>query len=99
MIALQVFSLFRNPFRDEIINRARYVTRRVLLQAGDDQILLVNDTTVIQTLLAVEDFHQRGFTRAVTAYQTDAFVVFNMQFSIIEKWRIAKREPRAVHAN
>ena len=99
MIALQVFSLLRNPFCNEIINGTRHVTRRVLLQTGNNQILFVNNTAVIQALFTVEDFHQRGFTRAVTAYKTDAFVVFNMQFSIIEKWRIAKREPRAVHAN
>jgi hypothetical protein len=99
VIALQVFSLLRDPFRHEIVNAAGHVTRRILLQAGDNQILLVNNAPVIQALFAVEDFHQRGFTRAVTAHQTDALVIFDMQLCIIEKRRVAEREPRAVHTN
>ena len=85
VIALQVFGLLRDPLRHEVVHAAGDMARRVLLEAGDNQILLVHDAAVIQPLLAVEDFHQRGFTRAVTANQTDAFVIFDMQLCIIEK--------------
>lgn len=99
MITLQVFSLLRDTFGNKIVNAAGHVTRRILLQARDDKILLVNNTPVVQALFAVEDFHQRGFTRAVTADQTDALVVLDVQFCIVEKRRVAEREPRAVHTN
>ena len=85
VITLQVFGLLGDPLRHEIVHAAGHVTRWILLQAGDNQILLVNNTPVIQALLAVEDFHQRGFTRAVTAHQADALVIFDMQLCIVEK--------------
>ena len=85
VIALQVFSLLGDPFRHEIVHAAGHVTRWILLQAGDNQILFVNNAPVIQALFAVKDFHQRGFTRAVTAHQTDALVIFDVQFCIVEK--------------
>ena len=85
VIALQVFSLLRDPFRHEIVHAAGHVTRWILLQAGDNQILFVNNAPVIQTLFTVKDFHQCGFTRAVTAHQTDALVIFDVQLCIVEK--------------
>lgn len=99
VIPLQVFGLLGDPFGDKIIDAARDVARRILLQTRNDQILLIDDTPIVQALLTVEDLHQRGFTRAVTAHQTDAFVVFDVQFCIVEKWRIAEGQPCAVHAN
>ena len=59
MVTFQVFSLLLDPFRNEIINAAFDITRRILLQTRDDQILLINDASVIQSLFAVEDLHQR----------------------------------------
>ena len=99
MIALEINRLLRNPFGDEIVNASLYVTRRILLQTRHNQILLVNDTPVVQPQLTVEDFHQRRFARAVTAYEADAFVVLNVQFGIIEKRRVAERQPGAMHTN
>ncbi len=90
MIALQVFSLLRDTFRNEIVHAAGHVARWILLQAGDNQILFVNNPPVIQALFTVEDFHQRGFTRAIAAHQTDALVIFDVQFGIIEKWCVAE---------
>ena len=99
MIPLQVFSLFLNTFGNEVIHAALDVTRRILLQTRDDQILLINNTPIVKTLFTVQDLHQRRFARAVTAYQTDAFVILDMQFRIIKKGRIAERQPCTMHTD
>ncbi|SRN45418.1 Uncharacterised protein [Shigella flexneri] len=57
MIAFQIFRLFFNAFGNEIINATLNVTRRILLQTSYNQILLINNATVIQPLFTVEDFH------------------------------------------
>lgn len=90
MVALQVFRLLGDPFGHKIIDAALHVTRRILLQTCHHQVLLVNDTPVIQPLLAVQDLHQGRFTGAVTAYQTDTFVIFDMQFCVIKKRCVAE---------
>ena len=99
MVGLQVRRLLGNTFRDKIVHRTGDITRRILLQTRDDQILFINNTPIVQTLLAVEDFHQGRFAGAVTPYQADAFVIFDMQFSVIQQRRIAERKPGAVHTN
>ena len=57
VIAFQVFRLFFNAFGNEIINATLNVTRRILLQTSYNQILLINNATVIQPLFTVEDLH------------------------------------------
>ncbi|VFT75626.1 Uncharacterised protein [Klebsiella aerogenes] len=90
MVGLQVSGLFGDPFGDEIVHRTGNVARRILLQTRDDQILFINNTPVIQPLFTVKDLHQGRFTGAVAPNQTDAFVIFDMQFSIIQQRRIAE---------
>lgn len=99
VITLEVLRLLFNPFGHKVVDAARDITRRILLQTCHDQILFVHDAAIIQPLFAVEDFHQRRFARAVTSYQTDTFVILDMQFGIIEEGRIAKRQPCAMHTN
>ncbi len=99
MIALEIFRLFFDTFGDKVIDATRNITGRVLLQTRDDQILFINNTPIVQTLFAVEDLHQGGFPGAVTPHQTDAFVIFDMQLCVIEKRRVAERQPCAMHTD
>ncbi len=99
VVTFQVFRLLSDPLGHKIIDTALHVTWRILLQTRHHQVLLVHDTSVIQTLLTVQDLHQGRFTCAVTAYQTDTFVIFDMQLCIIEKRCVAEGQPRAMHTN
>ena len=90
MITLQVFSLLRHAFGNKIINAASDISRRVLFPTCDHQILLIDDATIVQRQLMVNDFHQGRFTGPVTPYQTDTLIFFDMQFSIIEQRRVAE---------
>ena len=99
VITLQIFSLFLNTFSNEVIDAALNITRRILLQTRHNQVLLINNTPVVKTLFTVEDLHQRRLTCAITANQTDAFVIFDMQFCIIKKRRIAERQPCTMHTD
>mgnify|MGYP000246324211 CR=1 FL=1 len=99
MVGLQVGRLLGDAFRDKIVHRTGDITRRILLQTRHNQILLINNTPIVKTLFTVQDLHQRRFARAITANQTDPLVIFDMQFSIIKKRRIAERQPCTMHTD
>ena len=99
VITLEILGLLFDTLGNEIIHAALNITRRILLQTRHNQILLINDTPVVKPLLTVQDLHQRRFTCAVTANQADAFVIFDMQFCIIKKRRIAERQPCTMHTD
>ncbi|MNF11685.1 hypothetical protein D3C80_2129500 [compost metagenome] len=69
-----MLGLFEHTFRDEIKHRTFNIARRILLQTRHNQILLIHNAPVIERHFTVEDFHQRRFTGAVTANQTDALI-------------------------
>ncbi len=83
VIGFQMLSLLFNALGHEVIHRTGNIARRILLQTRHDQIGFINNAAIIQWLFAIDDFHQRGFTRTVTAHQTDAFVLFDVQFGIV----------------
>ena len=99
VITLEVNRLFCNPFGDKIVDATLHVARRILLQTRHNQILLINNTPIVKTLFTVQVLHQRRFARAITANQTDPLVIFDMQFSIIKKRRIAERQPCTMHTD
>ena len=99
MVGFQISRLLGDPFGDKIVYRTSNVPRRILLQTRHDQVLFINDASVIQPLFAVEDLHQGRFTGAVASDEADAFVIFNMQLGIIQQRRIAEGKPGAVHTN
>ncbi len=83
--------LLGDAFGHKVIHRTGDIARWILLQARNDQILFVNNATIVERLFAVDDFHQRRFTGAVTAYQADALILFDMQFCVVQQRRVAER--------
>ncbi|MNG97857.1 hypothetical protein D3C79_569800 [compost metagenome] len=83
VIGLQVFRLLGHAFGHEIEYCPADIARGILLQTRNDQILLVNHPAIVQRNFFTEDLQQRGFTGAITPNQTNAFVVFNMNFGVI----------------
>ena len=90
VIGFKVLGLLFHALRHKVIDGAGNIARRILLQTRHHQVLLENDAAVIQRLLPVNDLHQGRFACAVTADQTDALVLFDMQLGVVEQWRIAE---------
>lgn len=64
-----------------------------------DQVLFINDVFVIQFLFVVEDFYQGRFIGVVVFDEVDVFVIFNMQFGIIQQWCIVEGKSGVVYIN
>ncbi|MNH42206.1 hypothetical protein D3C79_1038590 [compost metagenome] len=83
VIRFQMLCLLGHAFGDKIEYRTADIARWILLQTCHNQILLINHPAIVQRNFFAEDLQQRGFTGAVAPNQTNALVVFNMNFGVV----------------
>ena len=99
MECLDMLRLLCHPFGDKVKHGAFHITRRILLQTGNNQILFIDNRTVIQRLLFGQHTHQGGFPRSVASDQTDTLIFFDMHLRIFQQRSITECEPGARHIN
>jgi len=92
MVAAYQFTQLPQTGRHHIENRTLCVRRHLLGQAGDPHPLLHRDFAVIGMQLPHDQFHQGGFSRAVSPKQADTLPLVDGKIHPLQQGGTAKTQ-------